>query len=184
MEEKGTAETTATETVKHLPTKDEHAFGTHLKEEHSREHRGKTTSTIILTVVFISTDQTVSTFFSQNQQAVPYSPFPSFPGKITRSSIRSNRQRRSHRSHRRNRVIVPHHQRHPLSLHQGRVRVRMGQRLGSCSRRYTHRIITSHRRRRHPQTLLHGHRLCHTAIVSVFPYLMSLVALTPTNLLE
>ena len=54
MEEKGTAETTATETVKHLPTKDEHAFGTHLKEEHSREHRGKTTSTIILTVVFIA----------------------------------------------------------------------------------------------------------------------------------
>ena len=41
MEEEGTAETTATETVKHLPTKDEHAFGTHLKEEHSREHRGK-----------------------------------------------------------------------------------------------------------------------------------------------
>ena len=37
MEEEGTAETTATETVKHLPTKDEHAFGTHLKEEHSRE---------------------------------------------------------------------------------------------------------------------------------------------------
>ena len=47
MEEEGTAETTATETVKHLPTKDEHAFGTHLKEEHSREHRGKTTSTTV-----------------------------------------------------------------------------------------------------------------------------------------
>ena len=54
MEEEGTAETTATETVKHLPTKDEHEFGTHLNEEHSREHRGKTTSTIILTVVFIA----------------------------------------------------------------------------------------------------------------------------------
>ena len=171
MEEKGTAETTATETVKHLPTKDEHAFGTHLKEEHSREHRGKTTSTIILTVVFIALLATYIYLHGSDR-------FDVFQPKPTSSTVQPV-------------PIIPwedYKKQHPQQSSTPQPSVTSPQPSDSSTpsktRRYTHRIITSHRRRRHPQTLLHGHRLCHTAIVSVFPYLMSLVALTPTNLLE